>query len=99
MDHTVLGLPANYTIIINISLSILFNFFNFFPTLVFRGLKKFKKIIIIIIRQLIRRRNMFIKSLRGRRTQHACLYLISVHQMALPLTGDGVRLIKLTTHI
>ena len=26
--------------------------------------------------------------------QHrACLYLVSIHQMALPLTGDGVRLI------
>ena len=23
---------------------------------------------------------------------HACLYLVSVHQMALPQTGDGVRL-------
>ena len=34
-----------------ISLSILFNFFNFFPTLVFRGLKKII-IIIIIIYQL-----------------------------------------------
>jgi len=22
-----------------------------------------------------------------------CLYLVSVHQMALPLTGDGIRLI------
>jgi len=25
--------------------------------------------------------------------QHACLYLVSVHQMALPLTGDSIRLI------
>ena len=33
----------------NISLSTLFNFFNFFPTLVFRGFKKIIIIIIIII--------------------------------------------------
>ena len=25
--------------------------------------------------------------------RHACLYLVSIHQMALPLTGDGIHLI------
>ena len=43
-------------IIIIISLSILFNFFNFSPTLVFRGLKIIIIIIIIITRTVLTRR-------------------------------------------